>query len=111
MIFKHIRQASVDTLNDAGRQRTETAKDQLDRFMEVYHDLETFLTGPKIEDLLGRGNDFLKKPKKEQVTNLTNNLKILKAKWDNVTNGTNDKKIKLRHLAIVTQFPELWKPP
>merc|ERR1719225_1882171 len=36
----------------------ETAKDQLDRFMEVFSDLEN--TGPKIEALLGRGNDYLK---------------------------------------------------
>ena len=70
----------------------ETAKYQLDRFMKVYYDLETFLTELEVEDLLGRGNDCLKEPKKEQVTSLTKNLK---AKWDNVTNGTNDKKIKL----------------
>ena len=45
----------------------ETAKDQLDRFMEVYHDLEA--TGPKIEALLGCGNDYLKKSKDGQATN------------------------------------------
>ena len=42
----------------------ETAQDQLDRFMEVYHDLEA--TGPKIEALLGRGQDYLKKSKEGQ---------------------------------------------
>ena len=41
------------------RQLGGTAKDQLDRFMEVYHDLEA--TYPKIEALLGHGNDYLKK--------------------------------------------------
>eukprot|EP00092_Neocalanus_flemingeri_P001303 GFUD01001391.1.p1 GENE.GFUD01001391.1~~GFUD01001391.1.p1 ORF type:complete len:5580 (+),score=1489.94 GFUD01001391.1:543-17282(+) len=71
----------------------ETAKDQLDRFMEVYHDLEA--TGPKIEALLGRGNDYLKKSKDGQATNLSNNLKTLKARWDNIINRANDKKIKL----------------
>ena len=71
----------------------ETAKDQLDRFMEVYHDLEA--TGPKIEALLGRGNDYLKKFKDGQATNLSNNLKTLKARWDNIINRANDKKIKL----------------
>merc|ERR1719422_1388858 len=44
----------------------ETAQDQLDRFMEVYHDLEA--TGPKIEALLGRGQDYLKKSKEGQAT-------------------------------------------
>eukprot|EP00090_Calanus_glacialis_P003456 TRINITY_DN1255_c0_g1_i12.p1 TRINITY_DN1255_c0_g1~~TRINITY_DN1255_c0_g1_i12.p1 ORF type:complete len:5152 (+),score=1465.32 TRINITY_DN1255_c0_g1_i12:61-15516(+) len=71
----------------------ETAKDQLERFMEVYHDLEA--TGPKIEALLGRGNDYLKKSKDGQATNLSNNLKTLKARWDNIINRANDKKIKL----------------
>ena len=71
----------------------ETAKDQLDRFMEVFSDLEN--TGPKIEALLGRGNDYLKKSKEGQATNLANNLKTLKAKWENIMNRANDKKIKL----------------
>merc|ERR1719242_1077624 len=71
----------------------ETAQDQLDRFMEVYHDLEA--TGPKIEALLGRGQDYLKKSKEGQATNLQNNLKSLKARWDNIMNRANDKKIKL----------------
>merc|ERR1719412_2413610 len=71
----------------------ETAQDQLDRFMEVYHDLEA--TGPKIEALLGRGMEYLKKSKEGQATNLQNNLKTLKARWDNIMNRANDKKIKL----------------
>merc|ERR1719412_1428887 len=71
----------------------ETARDQLDRFMEVFKDLEA--TGPKIEALLGRGNDYLKKSKEGQATNLANNLKTLKAKWENIINRANDKKIKL----------------
>merc|ERR1711963_1137852 len=71
----------------------ETAKDQLDRFMEVFKELEG--TGPKVEALLGRGNDCLKKSKEGQATNLANNLKTLKAKWDNIMARANDKKIKL----------------
>merc|ERR1719229_2057596 len=81
----------------------ETAKDQLDRFMEVYHDLEA--TGPKIEALLGRGQDYLKKSKEGQATNLQNNLKSLKARWDNIMNRANDKKIKLEiALKEATEF-------
>merc|ERR1719495_2532588 len=83
----------------------ETAKDQLDRFMEVYHDLEA--TAPKIEALLGRGHEYLKKSKDGQASNLQSNLKTLKARWDNILNRANDKKIKLEiALKEATEFHE-----
>merc|ERR1719278_1092752 len=71
----------------------ETAKDQLDRFMEVYLELEK--TSPKVEDLLGRGNEYLKKSKDGAAANLQNNLRTLKSRWDNILTRANDKKIKL----------------
>ena len=71
----------------------ETAKDQLERFMELYTDLEA--TGPKIDALLGRGNDYLKKSKEGSASNLQNNLRTLKSRWDNILARANDKKIKL----------------
>merc|ERR550539_518625 len=71
----------------------ETAKDQLDRFMEVYLELEK--TSPKVEALLGRGNDYLKKSKDGGANNLQNNLRTLKSRWDNILTRANDKKIKL----------------
>ena len=71
----------------------ETAKDQLDRFMEVFKELES--TGPKVEALLGRGNDYLKKSKDGGANNLQNNLRTLKSRWDNILTRANDKKIKL----------------
>lgn len=71
----------------------ETAKDQLDRFMELYNDLEA--TGPKIDALLGRGNDYLKKSKEGSASNLQNNLRTLKSRWENILSRANDKKIKL----------------
>merc|ERR1719229_866949 len=71
----------------------ETAKDQLDRFMEVFRDLEA--TAPKVEALLARGNDYLKKSKDGSATNLQNNLRTLKSRWDNILARANDKKIKL----------------
>merc|ERR1719402_2204212 len=81
----------------------ETAKDQLDRFMEVFKELEG--TGPKVEALLGRGTEYLKKSKDGQATNLHNNLKTLKARWDNILNRANDKKIKLEiALKEATEF-------
>ena len=71
----------------------ETAKDQLERFMELYTDLEA--TGPKIDALLGRGNDYLKKSKEGSASNLQNNLRTLKSRWENILSRANDKKIKL----------------
>merc|ERR1712223_1525215 len=71
----------------------ETAKDQLDRFMEVYRELEA--TSPKVEDLLSRGNEYLKKSKDGAAANLQNNLRTLKSRWDNILTRANDKKIKL----------------
>ncbi len=71
----------------------ETAKDQLDKFMEVFRELEA--TGPKVEALLTRGNDYLKKSKDGSATNLQNNLRTLKSRWENILARANDKKIKL----------------
>merc|ERR1711963_385565 len=83
----------------------ETAKDQLDRFMEVFRELEA--TSPKIEDLLSRGNDYLKKSKDGQAANLANNLRTLKSRWDNILTRANDKKIKLEiALKEATEFHE-----
>ena len=81
----------------------ETAKDQLDRFMEVFKELEG--TGPKVEALLGRGNDYLKKSKEGGANNLQNNLRTLKSRWDNILARANDKKIKLEiALKEATEF-------
>merc|ERR1719270_2831772 len=81
----------------------ETAKDQLDRFMEVFKELEG--TGPKVEALLGRGNDYLKKSKDGGANNLQNNLRTLKSRWDNILARANDKKIKLEiALKEATEF-------
>merc|ERR1719412_460958 len=83
----------------------ETAKDQLDRFMEIFRELEA--TGPKVDDLLSRGNDYLKKSKEGQAANLQNNLRTLKSRWDNILTRANDKKIKLEiALKEATEFHE-----
>merc|ERR1712223_72529 len=81
----------------------ETAKDQLDRFMEIYRELESM--GPKVEGLLDRGNEYLKKSKDGGANNLQNNLRTLKSRWDNILNRANDKKIKLEiALKEATEF-------
>ena len=82
-----------------------TAKDQLDRFIEVYHDLEA--TAPKIEALLSCSHEYLKKSKDGQASYLQSNLETLLAGWDNILYRANDKKIKLEiALKEATEFHE-----
>lgn len=71
----------------------ETASEQLERFMEIYNELEE--NRPKVETVLQQGNDYLKKSSAGAAKNLQNQLKTLKQRWDSVTARANDKKIKL----------------
>lgn len=81
----------------------ETATEQLQRFMEVYEELE--LNRPKVESVLQQGNEYLKRS--SSATNLAHNLKTLKQRWDSVTARANDKKIKLEiALKEATEFHE-----
>ena len=83
----------------------ETAKEQLDRFMELYGELEH--NRSKVEAVLQRGDTFLSKSKESASTNLKHNLKTLKQRWEHVTNRANDKKIKLEiALKEATEFQE-----
>ncbi|XP_043207067.1 microtubule-actin cross-linking factor 1-like isoform X6 [Amphibalanus amphitrite] len=83
----------------------ETAKEQLDRFMELYGELEH--NRSKVEAVLQRGDTFLGKSKEGASTNLKHNLKTLKQRWEHVTNRANDKKIKLEiALKEATEFQE-----
>lgn len=72
----------------------ETASEQLERFMEIYGELEQ--SRPKVEAALQRGKEYLKRaPDAMSVSNLSQALRSLKQRWDNVTARANDKKIKL----------------
>ncbi|ODN01709.1 Dystonin [Orchesella cincta] len=71
----------------------ETAQEQLNRFMEIYNELE--LNRPKVEAVLQQGQEYLKRSTEGAATNLTHNLRTLKQRWDSVMNRANDKKIKL----------------
>jgi dystonin len=71
----------------------ETARDQLERFMEVFRELEA--TGPKVEALLARGEEYLRKSRDGSASSLQNNLRTLKSRWENILSRANDKKIKL----------------
>ncbi|XP_065222544.1 dystonin isoform X13 [Planococcus citri] len=82
----------------------ETATEQLERFMEVYNELED--NRPKVETVLAQGQEYLKKSP-TGAGNLQHNLKTLKQRWDSVTARANDKKIKLEiALKEATEFHE-----
>lgn len=70
----------------------ETAAEQLERFMEVYREVEN--ARPRVEAALARGQEYLKKGSGPN-SHLSASLKTLKQRWDSVTSRANDKKIKL----------------
>ncbi|XP_026728106.1 uncharacterized protein LOC113494126 isoform X24 [Trichoplusia ni] len=82
----------------------ETASEQLERFMEVYNEIEA--NRPKVEAVLQQGQEYLKRQDKPNPTSqLHHNLKNLKSRWDNVTARASDKKIKLEiALKEATEF-------
>ncbi|GBM86483.1 Dystonin [Araneus ventricosus] len=83
----------------------ETAREQLNRFMELYNDLDS--NKHKIDSVLQQGQDYLKRSNEGAAGNLQHNLKTLKQRWDNVLNRANDRKIKLEiALREATEFHE-----
>ncbi|XP_070510262.1 microtubule-actin cross-linking factor 1 isoform X19 [Cardiocondyla obscurior] len=81
----------------------ETASEQLERFMEVYNELEQ--NRPKVETVLQQGQEYLKKADTTSAGGLNHNLRTLKQKWDNVLSRASDKKIKLEiALKEATEF-------
>ncbi|XP_035712122.1 microtubule-actin cross-linking factor 1 isoform X8 [Folsomia candida] len=71
----------------------ETAQEQLNRFMEIFNELEA--NRPKVEAILHQGQEYLKKSTEGSATNLQHNLRTLRQRWESVMNRANDKKIKL----------------
>ncbi|CAL1283109.1 unnamed protein product [Larinioides sclopetarius] len=83
----------------------ETAREQLNRFMELYNDLDN--NKHKIDSVLQQGQDYLKRSNEGAAGSLQHNLKTLKQRWDNVLNRANDRKIKLEiALREATEFHE-----
>ncbi|CAH2986630.1 unnamed protein product [Chilo suppressalis] len=82
----------------------ETASEQLERFMEIYNEIEA--NRPKVEAVLQQGQEYLRRQEKPNPTSqLSLNLKNLKSRWDNVTARASDKKIKLEiALKEATEF-------
>ncbi|XP_063905665.1 microtubule-actin cross-linking factor 1 isoform X32 [Zophobas morio] len=82
----------------------ETASEQLERFMEVYNEIED--NRPKVETILAQGQEYVRKGS-NAASNLQHNLRTLKQRWDSVTSRANDKKIKLEiALKEATEFHE-----
>ncbi|XP_063975570.1 dystonin isoform X31 [Diachasmimorpha longicaudata] len=81
----------------------ETASEQLERFMEVYNELE--MNRPKVETVLQQGQEYLKRANASSASSLNHNLRTLKQRWDSVTARASDKKIKLEiALREATEF-------
>ncbi|KAH9415294.1 hypothetical protein DERP_006388 [Dermatophagoides pteronyssinus] len=69
----------------------ETAREQLNRFMEIYQEIDS--NRFRIDSLIDRGNEYIKRSK--EAPTLQHNVKTLKTKWENLLAKANDKKIKL----------------
>ncbi|XP_031629787.1 dystonin isoform X12 [Contarinia nasturtii] len=84
----------------------ETASEQLERFMEIFNELEE--NRPKVETLQAQGQEYLKKQeqlKKTPSSNLQHTLRTLKQRWEAVLSRASDKKIKLEiALKEATEF-------
>lgn len=85
----------------------ETATEQLEKFMEVYTEIEE--NRSKADNLLAQGANYLKKHGDLNVTssNLQHGLRTLKQRWESVVSRAADKKIKLEiALKEATEFHE-----
>ncbi|XP_037953237.1 dystonin isoform X24 [Teleopsis dalmanni] len=83
----------------------ETATEQLERFMEVYNELEE--NRPKVETIQAQGQEYIKRQNQMRVSssNLQHTLRTLKQRWDAVVSRASDKKIKLEiALKEATEF-------
>lgn len=83
----------------------ETASEQLERFMEVYNELEE--NRPKVETLLQQGTEYIKRQNAMNVSssNLQHIMRTLKQRWEAVLSRASDKKIKLEiALKEATEF-------
>ncbi|GAB0086991.1 microtubule-actin cross-linking factor 1 [Sergentomyia squamirostris] len=83
----------------------ETSSEQLQRFMEVFTELEQ--ARPKVETLLSQGKEYIQKQNDLKVpsNNLQHILRTLKQRWDAILSRASDKKIKLEiALKEATEF-------
>ncbi|GFQ91888.1 hypothetical protein TNCT_652961 [Trichonephila clavata] len=83
----------------------ETAREQLNKFMDLYNELDT--NRYKVENIMQQGQNYLKKSGESNTKVLQHSLRTLKQRSDNVLNKANDRKIKLEiALREATEFHE-----
>ncbi|KAL7025323.1 hypothetical protein ACKWTF_013447 [Chironomus riparius] len=85
----------------------ETATEQLEKFMEIYNEIEE--NRPRVDNLLAQGANYVKKHAELNVSssNLQHSLRTLKQRWEAVVSKAGDKKIKLEiALKEATEFHE-----
>ncbi|XP_074600372.1 dystonin-like protein short stop isoform X2 [Brevipalpus obovatus] len=86
----------------------ETAREQLNRFMELYNELDA--NRHKVESILQQGNEYVRKSPEGSTPNLQSNLKTLKSRWEAILSRANDRKIKLEiALRDANEFHEALK--
>uniref|UniRef100_T1D235 Putative microtubule-actin cross-linking factor n=1 Tax=Cupiennius salei TaxID=6928 RepID=T1D235_CUPSA len=71
----------------------ETAKEQLNRFLDLYNELDS--NRYKIENIMQQGDVYLKRSGESSTKSLQHNLHTLKQRWESIINKANDRKIKL----------------
>ncbi|RWS15093.1 microtubule-actin cross-linking factor 1-like isoform X28, partial [Dinothrombium tinctorium] len=83
----------------------ETARDQLNKFMELYNEIDA--NRHKVESTLQQGQDYVRRSPEGSTMGLQHSLKTLKQRWENILNRANDRKIKLEiALREATEFHE-----
>lgn len=71
----------------------ETAKEQLERFMNLYEELDE--TGPKVKKTVSDGESLISKSKGASANHIKQNVELLKQRWKNIQMRAADKKKKL----------------
>lgn len=71
----------------------ESAKEQLEKFMEVYNELQE--NKPRVEALLDTGHGLLGKSSEQAARNLKQSLQTVQTRWDNIMQRAGDRKAKL----------------
>lgn len=81
----------------------ETAREQLQRFMEVYNELDS--NRHKVESVLQQGQDYLKRSTDGASSGIQHSLRTLKQKWDSAMNKANDRKVcKILRFSLKANF-------
>lgn len=72
----------------------ETSKDQLNKFQEIWNDVES--NRPKVEKILSQGDHYVTKHKEMKVTlsNLQPTIRMLRQRWEMILSRISERKLK-----------------